>query len=177
MGHAMMETLQQLGLTSSSTGSSSDSSSSDSSSDSSTSATGNIRSDMAAFMNQLFQAMRSETTGTDASTSTSGTNATSGTSSATGSGPLADALSALTTAVANGSAPAGLQSAFNQLMQDFQSGSSASNGSGTSTSTSTDASSGAASPSLQNFLTTLQQNLAHHGQHNMAVGNVISTQA
>ena len=186
MGHALMETMQQLGLSPSSSSSSSDSSSDSDSSTSDTTtgstsstSTGDLRSDLGAFMTQLFQAMRSEASGSTDTSNSSSTTASSSVSATSSSGPLGGALSALTTAVANGTAPAGLQSAFNQLMQDMQSSSSDSSSSSSTSSTSTSSTSSTTSsgqPSLQDFLTTLAQNMSHHGQGQMAVGNVVNTQ-
>ena len=158
MGKALMETMQQLGMTppappavAADATSSTDSST--------TSATGSLQSDFSSFMAQLFQALQSESAGASSSTSSSDTSSTSP------GGKFAAALSSLTTDAANGKAPAGLQSAYTQLMQDLQG------------STSSDGSSSTSTPDLQAFLSTLQQNLAQYGQHQMALGNVVSTQA
>ena len=163
MGKALMETMQQLGITPPAPpADAADASSSDSSS---TPATGDLQSDFGSFMTQLFQALQAES----GNSSGNGNGTGDGSSSSPG-GRFAAALSSLTTDVANGSAPAGLQSAYTQLMQDLQGG--------TGTSTNSDAgSSSTSTPDLQAFLSTLQQNLAQYGQHQMAVGNVVSTQA
>ncbi|MBV8503897.1 MAG: hypothetical protein JO006_19525 [Paucibacter sp.] len=168
MGQALMQTMQQLGLTppaqpttdSSSTTNKSDASTSP---DASTSATGNLRSDLGAFMAQLFQTLQADASSSGSSSSGDASNSTPG-------GRFAAALSSLTSEVANGSAPAGLQSAYAQLMSDFQANGASSNGS-------TSSSAASSSPTLQTFLSTLQQNLAHHGQNQLTVGNVVSTQA
>jgi len=162
MGKALMETMQQLGMTPPAPPA--DAADASSSSDSSaTPATGDLQSDFGSFMSQLFQALQSES-------GTSSGNGTGDGSSSSPGGRFAAALSSLTTDAANGSAPDGLQSAYTQLMQDLQGG--------TGTSTNSDAgSSSTSTPDLQAFLSTLQQNLAQYGQHQMAVGNVVSTQA
>ena len=117
-------------------------------------------------MAQLFQALQSESAGSSGSTSDSGTSAPGG--------RFAAALSSLSTDVANGSAPDGLQSAYAQLMQDLQGSTTGSSTAGDGASSS---SSSASPPDLQAFLSTLQQNLAQYGQPQMALGNVVSTQA
>ncbi len=175
MGRALMETFQQLGMSDdgSASAATSSSTSSTSSDDGSTSSTqSNLGGDLAAFMSQLFQAMRSQV---DAGSSPDSSSASTTTDAARGPGRLDSALSSLSTAAANGSAPAGLQSAYDQLLSDLQGGSSSSSSSSSDASAAASSSS-SSTPSLQSFLTALQQNLGQAPQ-NLAVGNVISTQA
>ncbi len=107
-------------------------------------------------MHALFEAVRSDP---------AGESGTAGTGNAAG-GPssFAGGLSALTTQMANGSAPSDLQSAFAQLVQDA----------GTPA---TSATAGSANASLRAFLTQLQANLGDAASSRSGSGNPVATQA
>jgi hypothetical protein len=118
----------------------------------------NVGQDMRKLMHALFDAARSEQDGSQ--TPTSGSNAGA---SATQPSPFASGLSALITQVANGAAPADLQSAFTQLVQDIGQTSGAASGN--------------ASATLKDFLTNLQANLGYAATGGSGAGNLVATQA
>lgn len=112
---------------------------------------GQIGSDLREFMHALFDAVKSNA-GSESSTST-------GSSSSGGSSDFASGLASLVSQVSNGSAPDSLQSAFDQLMKDLSSGSSASG-----------------TVSLQQLLGQLQQNVGYGSSSTAAAsGNLLST--
>lgn len=167
MQNAMMQAMQSLGMTPPQSGSSATATSttdSDGDSDGSTSATSSVKKDMGKLMHALFQAVKGE--------STSGTSSTTG-ASQDPSASFAAGLSALISQVSNGSAPAGLQSAFDKVAADLQSGSSAATGSSTAATSST-----SSQATLQTLLSKLQQNLGYGASSSSAaLGNLLSTQA
>jgi hypothetical protein len=175
MQNVLMQALQSLGLggatgttESRTTGTSGSSADSDGDTDGSgTAATGNAKSDIRQFMHALFQAVKGESTASSAS----------GTSSGAGNDPktnFAAGLSALISQVSNGQAPADLQNAFSQVVNDLQ-------GAGGATSTGTNSSAtGTTSPqvSLQALLTQMQQNLGYGAASSTAaLGNIVSQHA
>jgi hypothetical protein len=179
MQNVLMQALQSLGLAApaatSATGSTtatsgttqtSSATDSDGDSDGSTSAVGNTKSDIRKFMHALFQAVKGE--------SSSGTSiASTGTSGATDpQANFASGLSALISQVSNGQAPADLQSAFAQVVNDLQgAGGASASGSGTRTT---------ASPqvTLQALLGQMQQNLGYGAASSTsALGNIVSAHA
>ncbi|HVO08409.1 MAG TPA: hypothetical protein VMT83_16570 [Burkholderiaceae bacterium] len=178
MGHALTQALQDLGLSVPSNGTSSSASSSgggnDHDADDGSVAT--VRHDMRQFMHALFDAVRSQAPSgtTDASSSATG--------DAQGKPDFSSALSAVITQVGNGSAPSSLQSAFDQLVADLQSGGTASASAaadaGTSSGSTSGGGSAASSITLQQLLTQMQQEFGY-GRTSSTVtsGAVVSTNA
>lgn len=174
MRTAVAAALQSLGLTmpttdaasSTSTAASSSSSSSTTAADGSvSSASGSVRQDLQQFMHQLFEAVKSD-----------GGSATAVGGSAGGAdaqSSFASGLSTLIGQVANGTAPASLQSAFATLTSALQQTGSASSSSGTGTGTGSSSTTDQAS--LQSFLTTLQQDLGY-GAASSPIGSLLTTQ-
>ena len=169
MHQAMEQALQSLGLSptqstaangstdASSTGSTNDAN------DTSVSATGNIKQDEHQLMHALFEAVK----GQDGAAATSAASTTSSAAGATQGSGFSSGLASLVTQVSNGSAPSGLQDAFNKLVSDMQ-----------STGAATAANAAASSATLQGFLTQLQQNLGYGATASgSAAGSVVSTQA
>jgi hypothetical protein len=120
MRDALMQALQSLGLSDGQSGT-------DSSNDASASQVGNdgadggsqaqsVKGDMRNFMRALFQAIKGESDGATTSVGAGGPTGQAHQDS------FAGGLSALITQVSSGSAPAGLQSAFNTLVADLQPG-------------------------------------------------------
>ena len=162
MGHAVMQALQSLGLNPSQPASSNSQSNAtgatdpDGDNDGGGGASGasSVRQDLHQFMHALFQAIRSESAGPSAANSASPSAPSSDPRAAIGNG-----MAALVSQVSNGSAPADLQSAFDQLLSDAQ-GPAA----GSSSSNATDAPAGgdvASTVTLQQLLTQLQQTLGY----------------
>lgn len=126
-----------------------------------------IGDDMRTMMHALFEAVRSGQAA--GSAATTGSDSTSGAAASGQPSAFSSGLSALITQVANGSAPADLQSAFAQVVQDLG------GTSGTSGTTGTAAS--GANPSLQDFLDKLQANLGYTSTSGTGNGSLVSTQA
>lgn len=127
-----------------------------------------LRSDLHDFMHELFQAARSAY---EASTAPTGDVPPSDSTAAPGS-RLAIGLGALAAQVGAGQAPAGLQGAFDQLMNDLQAyagGPSSGDASGPT----------ATPPTLQQVLGALQQQLGYGSSANdsSALGNTIDLAA
>jgi hypothetical protein len=133
----------------------------DGSATSSASASGNIKHDLHQVMHALFQAIKAEK-----ATGTAG----NGSSTTDPQTSFASGLSDLIAKAGNGSAPAGLQDAFSTLMNDLQQGAASSATAPSNTARSTQ-------PTLQAFLTQLQQNLGYGKSTLDPTGNVVSTQA
>jgi len=168
MMEAVMQALQSLGLSpTSSDGTTSDSSSASTSSQGdATSATpsggDSVRKDMHHFMHALFQALKGEGT-------SSGSSSSDASSSGTPQSSMATDLSSLISDVSNGQAPSGLQDAFSKLASDLQ----ASGGSSTSTSAGT-----GSQATLQAFLTALQQDIGYGSTAaSTSAGSLVTTQA
>jgi len=163
VGAAMAQALQSLGLglgsttatSNAATSGSATGTDSDGDNDGSTSksgSAGSVRKDLHQFMHALFQAARNAQSG-------NGTPSTDGSSSATVSSSsrqaqFASGLNAVISQVASGNAPADLQNTFNKLLADLQGSASVAT---TTSSTSTTAS----TPTLQDLLGKLQQNLGY----------------
>lgn len=166
MRQAMTQALQSLGLAmpqqagSSTSAASSADPDGDGDGDGSNASVSSVKHDMRQFMHALFQAVKGEdSSGTSATQSGSGGTANS----------FSAGLSALITQVSNGSAPAQLQDAFNNLASDLQGGANAAANGSTAT----------PSVTLQNLLSQLQLNLGYGSAAGgtASTGNVISTQA
>jgi hypothetical protein len=172
MRQAVLQALQSLGVSATSSSGAASSSDPDGDGDAApagTAATGGLKHDLRQFMQALFQAVRSEASPGAASTDATATSA----APATG-GPRADftsGLSALISQVSAGSAPSDLQSAFDKLASDLQPSSAAG---------SADAGvSSATSLTLQKLLETLQQGLGYGAStaSTASVGNIVSQSA
>jgi hypothetical protein len=182
MENALMQALQSMGLdtskanaatssgASSSTGTDADGNN-DGSSGSSDS-TSKVKHDMSAFMHSMFEAMRSE----DANSSSSGD--ANGASTANGGGKpdFAGDLGKLISQVSSGTAPAALQSAFDQLKSDLQP---AATGSTATTPAATGASTDTSQGTLLNLLEQVQKNVGYGSgtSSTASVGNIVSQSA
>lgn len=165
MGQALMQTLDQLGLsmpppTDPSTQSVAQSDT-DSATDGSTSQGNSVQQDLHNFMHTLFKAVRSQDQSTTSGNST--------TSNGSGASTFNDGLTTIISQLTNGTGSdnsqlSDLQDAFNTLVQDAQQ-----NQSGGSDTQSTQA------VDLKTFLTTLQQNLQNFMTPISATGNLINT--
>src|SRR5574337_1274390 len=156
VGSAMMAALQSLGLSLPQPSASGSSNSGSASTGQDSAGTASVGHDVRQVMHALFEAVRGEPAGA----TTSSGSATAGTSSG-GPSSFASGLSALITQVANGSAPADLQSAFSQLVQDAGVAGAAGN----------------ANASLQAFLNQLKANLGYDANSGSGSGNLMATQA
>jgi hypothetical protein len=173
VGQAVMDALQSLGVSlppppgaqtqSDSTTTGTSSATSAVGSTDASSSTGTVRTDLRAFMHDLFQAVKGE--------QTSGSGTTGSDPSKPGAS-FASGLSALISQVSSGAAPADLQSAFNQLTTDLQSATGGSSGSSGSLS-----SGDGSQPNLLSFLTKLQDSLGYAASNNSATGNLVSATA
>jgi len=179
MGKAVMEAFQSLGISmpappqpgqGAAPGGSDPSTDSNSGrDDASSSPMKKVGADMRNFMHALFQAVKGE--------SASGSDSTGGDASQSGSmgnsaGSFASGLSALISQVSNGSAPADLQSAFDQLKTDMQSAAG-----GSSETTSGNASPDGSGVDLQAFLSKLQAGLGYGASTLPQTGNLVSSSA
>src|SRR5574337_1826372 len=155
VGSAMMAALHSRGLSLPQPSAGGPSNSGSASTGQDSSGTASVGHDVRQMMHALFEAVRGEKAG---SSGTSGSG-----SAGTGDAPssFASGLSALITQVANGSAPADLQSAFSQLVQDAGVAGAAGN----------------ANASLQAFLNQLQANLGYDANSGSGNGNLMATQA
>jgi len=132
-----------------------------------------IRHDVRHLMHALFEAVKGETpatSGTGAG-STSAPNGNAG-AAAGGNSGFAGKLAALIAQVSGGNAPSELQAAFSKLVTDVK-------GAGGANAAPTGPTSGSSSgnaPTLQAFLTRLQQNLGY-GASSPAVGSLVVAQA
>lgn len=169
IGQALMQALQDMGLTVPQQGnppsaqgnaSTSGATDSDGDQDGSGSASG-VKNDVRNLMHALFQAVKSENP--SAGSTTSPADPKSG---------FAGGLSALISQVSSGSAPAGLQSAFDKLIADMQKTGT------TSPSTPADSANAASSATLQQLLSQLQENLGYGASNGVAsIGNLVSITA
>lgn len=129
-----------------------------------------VRDDMRAFMHELFSALRSESSGS----AIGGVDGSTSASAAAPAPSLSSDLAALVSDVGNAKVPPGLQQAFDRLMADLNpSSSSPSSASSTSAS---------GTPTLQQLLTAMQQDLGYGPGGASAgamtgVGNAISVSA
>ncbi len=182
MQNALAQALQSLGLTlpagttgassagaSATTGSAAQSGTdSDGDSDGSGSAPTKIQTDLHQLMSAIFQAVKSEGSGTTGTTGTTDP-----------SNNFASGLSALITQAANGQAPSDVQNAFSQIVADLQ-GTSGATGTTSSSVTSTGTGtgttgSGSATITLQALLTQLQQNIGYNTTNGASsVGSYLS---
>ena len=143
-----------------------------------------VKGDLHHFMHALFQAVRAESSSTSSSSATSATNATTATTATTASttsakatsgdssSSFSDGLTALIAQTASGTAPAALQSAFNQLAGDLQ----GSQATPTAVDPSAPPISSATGPSLQDLLSRVQQDLGYGPSKTTSTGNAVSTQ-
>lgn len=171
MREALMQALQNLGLSAPAQASAAPAASSARSQSSTdgdedpddAGAVSNVKGDMRQFMRALFQAVKSE----DGSESSA-----KGSQAADGRENFSDGLAALIAQVSGGSAPSALQDAFSKLVTDLQS----TNAGATS---STDAAAGATKPqvTLQALLTQLQQAVGYGVASTAPSGNLVSTVA
>lgn len=139
-----------------------------------------LRSDLQDFMHELFQAVRGAyqaSTGSEAGNDVQPADATASVPAQPGA-RLAIGLSALVSQVGAGQAPAGLQGAFDQLMNDLKAFGGNAPVSG-STGSEAPAGEGATSPTLQQVLGALQQRLGYGSSANdvSALGNTIDLAA
>ncbi|MEO7107728.1 MAG: hypothetical protein ABIZ09_15235 [Rhodoferax sp.] len=183
MENALMQALQSMGLdtskanaatssgASSSTGTGTGADGNNDGSSGSSDSTSKVKHDMSAFMHSMFEAMRSE----DANSSSGDAN---GASTANGGGKpdFAGDLGKLISQVSSGTAPAALQSAFDQLKSDLQP---AATGSTATTPAATGASTDTSQGTLLNLLEQVQKNVGYGiGTSSTAsVGNIVSQSA
>jgi hypothetical protein len=165
MASAISQALQSLGLTPPAGGTTAAGSTSSSSADSTeataTSGAGKVKDDLRQFMHQLFEAVKAE------GAASPGAGSAAASSSGDSQTGFASGLSALISQVSGGTAPAALLSAFSQLASDLSPPTAAASGAATDSS----------QPTLQAFLTQLQQTLGYGPTTSgSASGSLVTTQ-